>query len=659
MLSIVSIEDMQNRKTTANDPPDFEANLKRRQIEQAYAGLPAALGAIMVNATIVTIAQWQVVDTDKLIIWYLGMLLLTLYRLISYRSFQTRQPDLVQLTTWGRRAIANSLMSGVIWGSAAFLLVPLDNQDHQTIVIATLIGMAAGGVVTQVPLLPASIGFLLLVLVPLIAQLFAFGGPANVALGIMTTLFIFILATGSVRIHRNLTQSLELGLRQQHSRKIIEHLAFHDALTNLPNRRLLVERLTKDIARSKHHKHHGGLLFLDLDNFKNINDSLGHQQGDELLKQLAHRLDRCLRDEDTAARLGGDEFVLLMPELSDSQEIAVEVALRMAQDVQKQLGQSFELNGDEIHMAASIGIALFPTHGDNADDLLKRADYAMYQAKAIGRNTLSFYRNDMQEQANLLMSQEQGLRNALKNCSLVIQYQPLVTTERRLIGAEALVRWRHPEKGLIAPDEFIQLAEQSGLIIQLGQQVLDQVCQHINALFATGLTRDEFRISINVSPLQFASKDFISETLSTVSKYAIDPRRLILEVTENILVQDIRKTVNKLDRLRRAGFTLAIDDFGTGHSSLAYLKQLPIDTIKIDRILVKDITREETDAVIVEGTIRIAKKLGISVVAEGVDEQPTLEKLADFNCDIIQGDLIAKPMDIDDFKEYLKDATLV
>ncbi|MET0091028.1 MAG: EAL domain-containing protein [Candidatus Thiodiazotropha sp.] len=650
---------MHHRKTTPTDPPDFEANLKRRQIELAYAGLPAALAAIMINATIITIAQWQVIRTDILVFWYLSMLLLTLYRLIGYRSLHHQKPNLQQLTTWGHRAITNSLMSGFIWGSAAFLLVPLDHQVHQTIIIATLIGMAAGGVITQASLLPASIGFLLLVLVPLVIRLFMLGGSANIGLGIMTSLFIVIMATGAVRIHRNLTQSLELELRQQHSRRIIEHLAYHDALTNLPNRRLLIERLSKDIVRSKHHKHHGALLFLDLDNFKNINDSLGHQQGDELLKQMAHRLNRCLRDEDTAVRLGGDEFVLLMPELADSQEIAVEVAMNMAREVQKNLGQSFSLNGEEIHMAASIGVALFPTHGDNADDLLKRADYAMYQAKAIGRNTISLYRNDMQEQANLLMSQEQGLRNALKNCSLVLQYQPLVTTSGILVGAEALVRWRHPEKGLIAPDEFIQLAEQSGLIIQLGQQVLEQVCQHINELFTSGLTRNSFRISINVSPLQFASRDFVSETLSTVTKYAIDPTRLILEVTENVLLQDIRKTVSKLDQLRRVGFTIAIDDFGTGHSSLAYLKQLPIDTIKIDRILVKDITREETDAVIVEGTIRIAKKLGINVVAEGVEDQRTLERLAEFQCDIIQGDLIAKPMDIEVFRDYLKDATPV
>ncbi|MET0065057.1 MAG: EAL domain-containing protein [Candidatus Thiodiazotropha sp.] len=647
---------MQKRKTSPADPPDLQANLKRRQIELAYAGLPAALGAIMINATIIVLAQWQVVSSEILLFWYLSMLLLTLYRLIGYRSFQKHKPGPLQLPIWGHRAIINSLISGVIWGSAAFLLVPVEHQVHQTIIIATLIGMAAGGVITQASLLPACIGFLLLVLVPLVIRLFILGGPANIGLGSMTTLFIFIMITGAVRIHRSINQSLELGLRQQHTRRIIEHLAYHDALTNLPNRRLLVERLSKDIARSKHHKHFGALLFLDLDNFKNINDSRGHHQGDELLKQLAHRLNRCLRDEDTAVRLGGDEFVLLMPELADSQEIAVKVAMNMAREVQKSLGQTFPLNGEQIHMAASIGVALFPTHGENADDILKRADYAMYQAKAIGRNTIMVYRNDMQEQANLLMSQEQGLRNALKNYSLVLQYQPLVTTQGRLIGAEALVRWRHPEKGLISPDEFIQLAEQSGLIIQLGQQVLEQVCLHINQLFATGLPRDEFRISVNVSPLQFNSRDFVTDTLATLSRYAIEPSRMILEVTENALLQDIRKTAAKVDQLRRAGFTLAIDDFGTGHSSLAYLKQLPIDTLKIDRILVKDIAREETDAVIVEGTIRIAKKLGIRVVAEGVEDRSTLERLAEFDCDIIQGDLIAKPMDIEDFLDYMKDS---
>jgi diguanylate cyclase (GGDEF)-like protein len=645
---------MQETKTSPTDPPDFAETIKLSQLKQAYSGLPSALSLIMINATIIIVAQWHIIRWEILTFWYLAISFFSLYRYISYRNFLQQKPSESQWFVWRQRAIVNSLISGFIWGSAAFLLVPLEHQVHQTIVIATLIGMAASGVVTQASLLPASLGFLLLVIIPLIIRLFTLGGPANIGLGVVTSLFCFIMGMGAVRIHHNLFQSLAMSARQQRSTKIIKHLAYHDALTNLPNRHLLIDRLTKDIARSIHHQHIGALLYLDLDNFKTINDSLGHQQGDELLKQLAERLKGNLRDEDTAIRLGGDEFILLMPELADNQEIAIELAINMASQIQETMRRSFQLDSGDIHMAVSIGIALFPLHGDNSDDLLKRADYAMYQAKALGRNTVSLYQADMQEKANLLMNQEQGLRNALKNCDLALQYQPLVTAEGQLYGAEALVRWQHPQMGMISPEEFIHLAEQSGLIIQLGKQVLDQVCEHINILFTSGLISGDFKISINISPLQFASKMFVSETLNTVQKYSIDPKRIILEVTENTLVQNISKTVYQVNQLRHEGFSLAIDDFGTGHSSLAYIKELPLDLIKIDRRLVKDITREVTDAIIVEGTISIAKRLGITVVAEGVEGKMALDRLKAFYCDIIQGDFIAKPMDLEVFMEYLK-----
>jgi diguanylate cyclase (GGDEF)-like protein len=638
------------------DPPDFNARIKRSQVELSYSGLPAALIAIMVNTTIIVIAQWSVISQKILVIWFSAMLCLSLYRYYIYRLYQARKTDEGLMTAWRQRAIVGSLVSGVIWGSAAFLLVPLQEQFHQTIIIATLIGMVAGGIVTQASLLPASLGYMLLVLIPLLARLFSLGGPANIGLGILTCVYLVVMSYGAIRIHRNLSDSLTMSLRQEHSRKIIEHLAFHDALTNLPNRRLLIERLTKDIARSIHHAHIGALLFLDMDNFKTLNDSLGHQQGDELLKQLAERLDNCLREEDTASRLGGDEFVLLMPELADLEIEAIELAESTAQRIQKTLAQPFKLGNSDIHMSASIGIALFPIHGNNADDLLKRADYAMYQAKAIGRNTMSFYSPDMQEKANLLMAMEQGLRNALKKSDLILHYQPLVTLEGKLVGAEALVRWHHPQDGLVSPNGFINHAEQSGLIIQLGAQVLEQVCQHISTLLESGLVGDNFKLSINVSPLQFSYRNFVSETLATMQKYDIEPRRLLLEVTEHALLQDMSITVQKVHQLRSAGFTLAIDDFGTGQSSLAYIKELPIDVIKIDRILIKDITTERTDDIIVEGTISMARKLGIEVVAEGVEEQQTLDRLKAYDCDIVQGDLIAKPMDLEHFMDFCRQA---
>ncbi|MCG7868623.1 MAG: bifunctional diguanylate cyclase/phosphodiesterase, partial [Candidatus Thiodiazotropha taylori] len=356
--------------------------------------------------------------------------------------------------------------------------------------------------------------------------------------------------------------------------------------------------------------------------------------------------------EDTATRLGGDEFVLLMPELADQESEALRLAELTIKKVQENLARPFLLGHREIHMSASIGIALFPPHGDNADDLLKRADFAMYRAKAIGRNTMSLYNPEMQEQAHLLMTLEQGLRNALRNNGLVIHYQPFVSIDGEVIGGEALVRWHHPQDGLVAPDSFIEHAEQSGLIIELGRQVLEQVCQHLNRLAESGLLTDQFKISINVSPLQFADRNFVSDIQATIDRYSIDAKHLLLEITENALLSDLGETISKLKQLREANFTLAIDDFGSGQSSLAYIKKLPIDLIKIDRILVKDITREKTDAVIVEGTIDMARKLGLKVVAEGVEEQSTFELLKRYACNIVQGDIIAKPMDLEGFIDF-------
>jgi diguanylate cyclase (GGDEF)-like protein len=633
-----------------SDPPDFAARLRENQVEMSFAGLPASLTAITINAVIIVIIQWTVIDSWVLQGWFAAMLGLSLYRFYIYRTYQARKSTEGSLKIWYTHAIASAMVSGFFWGSTAFLLVPLGEQSlHQTIIIASLIGMAAGGVVNQAALLPASLGFMSFVIVPLIVRLFTMDGPANIGLGFMLCIYILVLGSGAIRINRSLSDSLAMNIRQRHTRKIIEHLAYHDALTDLPNRRLLTERLSKDIARSLHHKHIGALIYLDLDNFKTLNDSMGHQQGDELLKQLALRLNSCLSEEDTATRLGGDEFVLLMPELANRESEAVKLAELTIQKVQDTLARPFLLKDREFHISASIGVALFPLHGENADDLLKRADFAMYQAKSIGRNTMSLYNPNMQEQANLLMSLEQGLRNALINDDLILHYQPLIDIDGEVIGGEALVRWHHPKDGLVAPDNFIEHAEQSGLIIELGKQVLEKVCQHLNRLRESGLLNDHFKVSINVSPLQFADRNFVNDLKTTIDRYGIEAKYIQLEITENALLPDWKSTVVKLEQLRDVNFTLAIDDFGSGQSSLAYIKKLPVDLIKIDRILVKDITREKTDAIIVEGTINMVRKLGLKVVAEGVEEQSTFELLKTYACDIVQGDLIAKPMDFEGF----------
>jgi diguanylate cyclase (GGDEF)-like protein/PAS domain S-box-containing protein len=433
----------------------------------------------------------------------------------------------------------------------------------------------------------------------------------------------------------------------------IRNLAFYDPLTHLPNRRLLLDRLQQAVAASSRNGRYGALLFLDLDNFKTLNDSLGHDMGDRLLVEVAGRLQACVREGDTVARLGGDEFVLMVQDLSQTGGEAAAQAESTASKVLEALNRPYQLGSQEYRGSSSIGVALFSGREVGIDELLKRADLAMYQAKSAGRNTLRFFDPGMQARINQRSTMEGELHRALAEREFVLHYQPQIDRANRCIGVEALIRWRNPGRGLVAPAEFIPLAEECGLIQPIGRWVVEQACERLAEWARDPLTADLI-VAINVSAKQFRQDDFIEQLREAIRRFAANPLRLKLELTESLLLHDIDDAIAKMLALRGLGVTFSLDDFGTGYSSLSYLKRLPLDQIKIDRSFVNDVLTDPNDAAICKAVIALGKSLGLSVVAEGVETANQWELLREEGCTAVQGYLFGYPMSEPDFLDWLR-----
>jgi len=428
----------------------------------------------------------------------------------------------------------------------------------------------------------------------------------------------------------------------------IRQLAFYDALTSLPNRRLLRDRLHQALAACGRKHHSGALLFIDLDNFKGLNDSLGHDVGDLLLIQVAQRLVECVREGDTVSRLGGDEFVIMLEDLSGKTEAAASQAEGVGEKILTALNRPYSINGHDLHSTPSIGITLFNGSQDSIDDLLRRADLAMYQAKEAGRNTLRFFDRAMQARVEARAALEQELRRGLQAGQFLLHYQPQVDGSGRLTGAEALLRWKHPRRGLIAPAEFIALAEETGLIVSLGQWVLVEACRQL-MLWANHPASSHLTLAVNVSARQFRHPNFIDQVLAILEQSGANPNLLKLELTESLLLDNVEATAEKMVTLKAHGIGFALDDFGTGYSSLAYLKRLPLDQLKIDRSFVQDVLSNPNDAVISRTIIALGQSLGLPVIAEGVETSSQRDFLAGNGCRAFQGYLFGKPMPATEF----------
>jgi diguanylate cyclase (GGDEF)-like protein len=444
-------------------------------------------------------------------------------------------------------------------------------------------------------------------------------------------------------IERKAMESAALAMARQ-----MAHAAEHDALTGLPNRMLLNDRVSQAIIAAPHHMKKVAVLFLDLDGFKHINDSLGHPIGDKLLQSIANRLVECARDSDTVSRQGGDEFVVLLSEVEQAEDAAI-AARRMLQTV----AECYSIDRHDLHVTASVGVSVYPDDGLDAETLIKNADTAMYQAKESGRQSYKFFKPAMNVRAVERQSLEEGLQRALERRELTLYYQPQVNlTTGAITGAEALIRWMHPTRGLVSPADFIPVAEDCGLILSIGAWVLREACGQARAWMDAGLRATN--MAVNVSAMEFRDQNFLENLFAILAETGLDPKSLELELTESVLMKHASSTAKILQTLRESGMRVAVDDFGTGYSSLSYLRKFPVDTLKIDQSFIRQISTDGDDTTIVKAVIGMARDLKLRVIAEGVETPEQAVFLRACRCQEAQGYYFGRPVPPQQFAMLLR-----
>jgi len=483
----------------------------------------------------------------------------------------------------------------------------------------------------------------------------------GLALILTSALLAFIVTAILIKNRRRVNKQLEKiqygKILIEEKNKELDTMAHYDFLTQLPNRALFYDMLKTAIAVAQRSEQWLILFFIDLDQFKSVNDSLGHHIGDQLLNKVAERLKGVLRAEDNVARLSGDEFTVLLAPENDQQQ-AIESASHVAQKIQSKLSENFQLDEVEFSISASIGIALFPKDGDCAEGLLKNADRSMYNVKQKGKNNFSFFSKELEQTAQRRLQLESDLRIAIQNDELELYYQPQWDFNTgQLFGLEALVRWNHPQKGMVFPNEFIGIAETCGLIHQLDMWVLEAACKQLKQWEYDQVSPRQ--VSVNLSAIQFAEPNLVRDIAGVLAEYKVDPEKLELEIIESILMDDAVHTLDALEALKRLGLRIAVDDFGTGYSSMAYLSKFSVDTLKIDRVFVKEIDTGREAKIIIESIIQMATKLGLAIVAEGIETAEQNRFLAYHGCTYAQGYFYNKPMPVKELNVLLRDATSI
>ena len=450
------------------------------------------------------------------------------------------------------------------------------------------------------------------------------------------------------RITHFIATGVDISERIQAKEKL-EYMAHHDAVTGLPNRVRLMERIEQALSRGRRDNRSVGVMFIDLDGFKAINDTVGHHFGDRFLGEVAARLQNTVRDHDTVARLGGDEFAIVLESMQSMSDIG-----KVARKVLRELSLPFLVDGREMYVTGSIGIARFPGDGTDVHTLLRKADSAMYRAKQVGKNTYRFYSEVEGEEDTARLKLEQELRRAVERREFVVYYQPQVSIDTsEVVGVEALLRWQHPEEGIVGPKRFIPLLEETGLIVEVGDWVLREVCRHAVGWQSLGLP--PVRIAVNFSSRQFAKRDLVGDVARILDETGLDPKRLNIEITEGTLATKIESTIKTLEKLNALGITISVDDFGVGYSSLNYLKRFPIHKLKIDQSFVRDVTSDGNDAAIASAIIALAHKLNLEVIGEGVETLEQLFFLSRQGCHEVQGHLISPPLSNADYIRWISE----
>lgn len=697
-----------------DDTDECNQFIREQVIVQISEIIPGGIAASLALSVLLVLSLIGQVSLQNSLTWLGLIALVSLLRLPVCYHF-LRRLSLKPFCSHRQYLLVGIALSGVLWGVTPYFIFADHSPVHQALHIVVLGGLVAGSIVIYAPDMLMFVSFAVPATFPVIFKLFSLGGTYR-PIGLI--LFIFLVFTihstkrinkkvidglilrfenrhlikklraekkESLHFNRRLREemmkhkavalelsnykieledivskrtkalNLEIKERKEYEQKLVQNeeklafLAFHDSLTSLPNRSLLKDRLGQATKRADRSGKKLALIFLDLDNFKDINDTLGHDTGDGLLEELARRFETYCRTDDTVARLGGDEFMFLFENISNGPE---ELGI-ICERISNGLNESFVISGHDIRVSASMGVTLYPDDGDNIETLIKNSDLAMYQAKSQGKNKFCFFTGQMNIDLQKKIELERDLQKAIQNGELVLFYQPKVNIQTcRITGCEALIRWQKPDGRLIPPDQFIPLAETTGLIRKIDTFVLE-TAMYKNRQWNRG-NDSKLNMAINVSSHQFQKPDFPAFVAGLLKETEQDANDITLEITENMVMEDVENAMKTMDALTGYGVKIAIDDFGTGYSSLSYLKKFPVNILKIDRSFIMDLPDNLDDKMITTSILHLAHNLGLSVVAEGVETTAQLEFLQRFGCEEVQGYLLGRPLPADEFSALLQ-----
>lgn len=746
-------------------------------IKMSYDNIPLSLLAIIINSFILSYMHFNTISSVELIMWQGALIVLTLWRFYTYKSFQ-KNIETTNIQKWKNTFLIGTTLSGILWGIAPIIMFNSHSIALQTLLLIIMVGMASGAINSLAADLKSIRIYLTTSLLPLAFILYLQNQEIYYIFTFTTILYLIMMLIMGKHFHMNVRNTLtaqynylhannKLLISQQrfesifvhapvgifmydNSMKIIEsnqifadilkapldkvigldmkklkdksvipslkssldgyngyyegqyntsisnenifisiqssplrnesadvtggigivsdittqkeaqkkifRQAYYDALTDIPNRTLFMQILQKEIDHFSDSKNISAILFLDFDNFKNINDSLGHNVGDSLLKQASHRLANSIRAKDTLSRLGGDEFVIILTDLGQDIEFATQITKKIVQEILDTIKKPFtNINGHKLNISSSLGITMLDHDGETKEDILKHADTAMYKAKEAGKDQMCFYSTNMSHMIQKRLELENALREAHTNGSLMVYFQPIIDIpNHKIIGAEALIRWNHKTLGFINPEELIDIAENNGSIIEIGIWVFDEALKAFKSFQELSLSHTLSKISINISAKQLMNKNFVTDILGVIHKYQIEATFIEIELTESIIIKNIQEVIQKMNEIKSYGISISMDDFGTGYSSLSYLKKLPFSTLKIDKSFTHDLFTNKNNESLVETTISIAKNFNLEIVAEGVETQEQYEFMKEKGCNYYQGFLCSPAVTSAEFINLLK-----
>lgn len=629
-------------------------DVRSEQIRIIFSATPASLVAIFINSIVLSLVLWDVISHISITAWFLSTNALSLFRWYLFQQFKKQNNNRYIEEYWHRLAVFTTALSGASWGAASIWLFSEQNIAHQVFLTFVIGGMCAGGATSLSAILVAGRSFVLLASCPIIIQFLLLDSNISTAMAFMSVMFMTMILLSVNRLNTTILDNINNSITQRHQRKLAEktirYQAFHDDLTKLPNRKSILVNLDQALKLALQTGNTGAVLFIGLDGFKRTNSSLGHNVGDELLIQVAKRLSSQLKPHDIVARNNGDEFIVMLSNL-DLKAIQAETLVMDVADNFRQIFEApFVVLEHRIASSVCIGISLFSKSTGNAEELLECAKVAMNHAKKDGHDNIRLFSKSLRDEVNQRQVVEIELRSALDKNELELYFQPQFDSSEKLIGAESLLRWNHPEKGMVPPGLFIETAEQTGLIIPIGNWVLRTACEHLKQLEKY----PDLTVSVNVSAHQFRGEQFIGQAKQILKETTVDPNRLKLEITETMMINDIDQTIDSMNQLRELGIRFSVDDFGTGYSSLAYLNRLPINELKIDQAFVHGIDKSTETAAIVIAIINMAKHLKLDIIAEGVETVEELEFLKKVNCHRYQGYYFAYPQPFEKFLNFIE-----